>query len=160
MPEENKSMMLAIIAVIVVVVIGAAIFIIAGNNTNSNVSVTPNPAPTSGAVMNDSKTFTLTSQNGSSQDGSIILTESGSTTKVTVTLSNPVATAEPAHIHLGSCPTPGAVKYALTNVINGSSVTNINAKFSDLKALGALAVNIHKSAEDINTYVSCGNLAF
>jgi len=158
MPEENRNMMIAIVAVVAVIVIGIVIFIIAGNNANPNNSVTPPPA--SSAITNESKTFNLTAQNGSGENGTVTLTENGNTTKVTITLTNPVTTAEPAHIHAGSCPTPGAVKYPLTNVINGGSVTNINAKFSDLKALGALAVNVHKSAEQSDIYVSCGDLAF
>ncbi len=161
MPEENKNMTMAIIVVVVVIVIGIAIFLIARNNANSpsNMTNVTTPPPASSPSSN-TKIFQLTSQNGSGQDGTVTLVNNGTTTKVTITLVNPVATAEPAHIHLGSCPTPGAVKYPLTNVINGSSVTNINVSFSDLAALGAIAVNVHKSAEDISTYVSCGDLTF
>lgn len=157
MHEENQSMAVPIIAVLMIIVIGIIIFLVArGNSTSDNLVTNP---PVSSASTN-SKTFTLTSQNSSGQNGTVTLTESGSSTKVTINLSNPITTSEPAHIHLGSCPTPGLVKYSLTNVINGSSITTINAKFSDLQSLGALAVNVHKSAEESSVYVSCGDLNF
>ncbi|MFS8131176.1 MAG: CHRD domain-containing protein [Candidatus Dojkabacteria bacterium] len=158
MPEENKSMMLVIIAAVVIIVIGIIIFVVASNNYNT-VTNTPTNNPVSASV-NTSKSFVLKDQNGSGQTGTVVLTENGDSTKVSISLINPTSVSEPAHIHLGSCPTPGAVKYPLSNVINGSSVTTINVKFSDLKALGALAVNVHKSAEQSTVYVSCGDLAF
>lgn len=153
--EENKSSMLAILTVIIVIVIGLAIFLLSQNNQSNTIN-----NPVSSPSSDDSISFKLTSQNNSGQNGTVTFEENGNTTKVSIFIDEPSTSNEPAHIHLGSCPTPGAVKYPLTNVISGTSVTNINVKFSDLKALGALSVNIHKSLDEIDTYVSCGDLSF
>lgn len=159
MQDENKSTMLAVIAVVVVIIIGIVIFLLAQNNANPSViNNTTNPSPVSSPTIETTKSFVLTQQNGSGQDGTVTLEENGNSTKVTITLSNTTSVAQPAHIHIGKCPTPAEVKYSLTNVVNGISITNINAKFADLKMLGELAVNVHKSAEESNIYVSCGDL--
>lgn len=159
MHEEHKNMTVAIIAVVLVIVVGIAIFLIAGNNSKATDD-SKNPPPVSAVASNKSKTFTLTAQSDSMQNGTVTLMENGTTTKVTINLTNPSTTPEPAHIHLGSCPTPGDVKYALTNIIEGTSVTNINVKYEDLKSLEPIAVNVHKSADEIGTYISCGDLMF
>jgi hypothetical protein len=68
------------------------------------------------------------------------------------------STAEPAHIHMGTCahlnPAP---KYPLTSVVDGISETTVNATIAQLTA-GNLAVNVHKSAADLKDYVACGDL--
>jgi hypothetical protein len=66
---------------------------------------------------------------------------------------------QPAHIHVGSCPTPGAVKYPLTNVVNGKSVTMLNVSMKELLASSdKLAINVHKSAAEVTNYTACGDL--
>ena len=61
----------------------------------------------------------------------------------------------PAHIHPGSCvnltPQP---KYPLENVRAGTSTTVVPASIDELFA-GGLAVNIHKSNDDLKTYTAC-----
>ena len=71
--------------------------------------------------------ITLAEQNKSGQNGQAVITEIGtSTLKVIVNLTGkPSGVPQPAHIHIGSCPNPGAVKYPLTNVGNGASQTEI-----------------------------------
>jgi Cu/Zn superoxide dismutase len=129
-------------------------------------SATVRPSPTvqestSGAMMQDG-TFKLTAQNNSKQDGTATLEEVGGRVKVTLALGAATTSAEPAHIHLGSCPTPGEVKYPLTNVVSGKSVTTLPAgvTMASLKELGKISINVHKSATDLKTYMSCGNLDF
>ncbi len=98
---------------------------------------------------------------GSGQSGQAVITQTGtSTLKVIVTLTGkPSGVAQPAHIHLGSCPTPGAVKYPLTSVDKGASQTEIqNLTMAELLAGVPLALNVHKSGADIKTYVACGNI--
>jgi hypothetical protein len=85
----------------------------------------------------------------------------------------------PAHIHTGLCPEPGPIQYGLSDVsehmvVNGSqqagdivgplsalpalvSVTKVGAGLLAL-ADGNHAVNVHQSAEDMATYIACGDI--
>jgi hypothetical protein len=102
----------------------------------------------------------LDEQNDSGQSGTAVLLEVGSQLQVTLTLTNPVTTPEPAHIHAGSCPNPGAIVFPLTNVVNGTSVTVLDTNLAALEAMGALAINVHKSAAEAQIYFACGDLEF
>ncbi|MGA9418443.1 MAG: hypothetical protein WBV40_04780 [Candidatus Cybelea sp.] len=104
------------------------------------------------------RVFALNAQNGSGQHGTVALKPRGAKTVVEIHLLGAPSTAQPAHIHSGSCdhlnPAP---KYPLTSVVDGISETTVNEPISVLTA-GGLAVNVHKSATDLKTYVACGNL--
>lgn len=103
----------------------------------------------------------LYAQNNSGEDGVAILTEEGNKVRVRVSVANsPKDVSQPAHIHLGSCPKPGEVKYPLNPVVNGSSETVLDTTFAQMQLAGELALNIHKSADEVGTYFSCGNLMF
>ncbi len=106
------------------------------------------------------KTIALNTQNSSGQQGTATLTEVNGKVKVVLNLSGGSFTAaQPAHIHVGSCPTPGAVKYPLTNVMNGRSETILTVPMDELmKSSDKLAINIHKSATESQIYTACGNL--
>ncbi|MBI4033347.1 MAG: hypothetical protein HY377_02455 [Candidatus Blackburnbacteria bacterium] len=104
-------------------------------------------------------TVTLGAQNNSKEMGTATLKEVDG--KVTVTLDltgTPKGVSQPAHIHTGSCPNPGAIKYPLTNVVDGKSETTLDVTMDRLRSELPLAVNIHKSAAQSKVYVSCGNL--
>ena len=91
-----------------------------------------------------------------SQTGAATLTAQGSQTEVVIDIQpGPAGVAQPVHIHEGSCPGVGAVKYPLTNVVDGKSTTMVNAALSDLQK-GNFSINVHKSQEQISVYVSCG----
>jgi len=112
----------------------------------------PTPNPTM-AVVN------LEAQNNSYESGTATLTEVNGKVVVTVALTGfTKGVTQPAHIHIGSCPNPGAIKYPLSSVINGQSVTTINTTLADLKAMGPLALNVHKSVSQSSVYYSCGDL--
>ncbi len=104
--------------------------------------------------------FKLHAQNGSGENGTATLLQSGDDVIVKLRLSGaPADVPQPAHIHMGTCdklnPKP---TYPLHNVINGTSETTVpNVKLSDLTS-GTFAINVHKSTADIATYVSCGDL--
>lgn len=101
----------------------------------------------------------LVAQNNSSEAGTATIKEADG--KVVVTLNvtgEPKGAIQPAHIHLGSCPNPGAVKYPLTNVVDGKSETTLNVTMDKLRSELPLAVNVHRSAAQAKVYVSCGNL--
>jgi len=106
----------------------------------------------------DSVDVTMAPQSGSAESGTATLTKQGNDTKVVVSL--PSATGQqPAHIHKGSCsnldPKPS---YPLSPVANGKSETVVKAPLDDLSK-GGYAINVHKSAQDLKTYVSCGEIA-
>lgn len=131
------------------------------NSGNENYPDTTNSSTSSSSLTNTPRTLTLNmkAQNNSKQDGSATLTENGTSTLVTVTINNePQGASEPDHIHTGACPSPGGVKYPLANVENGISQTLVPASYDQLMAQLPLAINVHKSAKDINTYYSCGDI--
>jgi Cu/Zn superoxide dismutase len=97
-------------------------------------------------------------QNKSGEAGSAKLTAQGADkTRVEISLKGaPKGTPQPAHIHEGSCakldPKP---KYGLENVVDGKSSTVVPA---GLDSVRGMAINVHKSTDDIKTYVSCGDI--
>lgn len=105
-------------------------------------------------------TTSLSMLNGSREVGRATLIGVKNQTKVIISVTGePKGAIQPAHIHLGSCPTPEAVVYPLTSVVNGNSVTLLDVKLSDIQKMkNPLVVNIHESAVKIGNYVSCGNL--
>jgi hypothetical protein len=104
--------------------------------------------------------FALTAQNGSGEIGTVVLTPMGDKTKVDVAIVGaPAGVIQPDHIHTGTCakldPKPA---YGLAALTNGVSSTVVPVSMATLLA-SPFAVNVHKSATEIATYVSCGNLA-
>lgn len=88
--------------------------------------------------------------------------------------------AHPAHIHKGSCPTPGDILYPLSDVsanpaVDGTpqaapapvgqpgavpvetSVTTVNAALKDIVG-GGEAIAVHESVDKIGTYLVCGDI--
>jgi hypothetical protein len=101
----------------------------------------------------------LAAQNDSGQDGDATLSEvDAGTTRVVIDVGNAPANPQPAHIHRGSCenldPEPA---YGLENVVNGKSTTEVNVAMEDLVGQG-FAVNVHKSADEAQVYVACGDI--
>lgn len=119
---------------------------------------TSSPIPT-GSIQGQTQ-IQLSEQNNSGQSGTATLSEQNGKVVVRLQLSGGNFTEpQPAHIHLGSCPNPGTVLYPLSTVVNGTSTTTLNVSMDQLLAKGdALAINVHKSAADIQTYTACGNL--
>src|ERR687884_496890 len=97
-------------------------------------------------------------QNKSGESGSAKLTPQGADkTRVEISLKGaPKGTPQPAHIHEGSCSKlDQKPKYGLENVVDGKSSTVVPA---GIDAVRGMAINVHKSADDIKTYVSCGDI--
>ena len=107
-----------------------------------------------------SVTVKMGAQNKSCETGSAKLTAEGADkTRVEISLKGaPKGADQPAHIHEGSCakldPKP---KQGLENLVDGKSTTVVPMSLADLSK-GGLAINVHKSKEDIKTYVSCGDI--
>ena len=112
-----------------------------------------------GLALAQSATVTLGQQNGSGETGTAKLTAQGTSTKVEISIKGePKGVPQPAHIHEGSCanldPKP---KHGLANVVDGKSTTVVPVSFETLmKEKGA--INVHKSTEDLKTYVACGDI--
>ena len=101
------------------------------------------------------RTITLTTLNDSGVTGTVSFTDLRGRTGVEVSVEPAGNLDMPAHIHPGTCdnltPQP---KYPLENVRNGVSKTVVPAPIDELFA-GGLAVNIHKSNDDLKTYTAC-----
>ena len=101
----------------------------------------------------------LETLNSSGVTGAVSLTDLGDDrTQVDIKVEPNGNLDMPAHIHPGSCsaliPQP---KHPLQNVVNGTSTTVVKATLAELTA-GGLAVNVHKSNEDLATYTACADL--
>ena len=103
-----------------------------------------------------SRTLELTTLNESGVTGSATLTDLGNDrTRVEVEVDPAGHPDMPAHIHPGTCtnltPQP---RYPLQNVVDGASTTEIEASFDELFA-GGMALNLHASPDDFETYTAC-----
>jgi Cu/Zn superoxide dismutase len=106
-----------------------------------------------------SVTVPLGEQNNSKERGTAKLTAEGNKTRIEVSLSGaPKGVSQPAHVHEGSCPNPDPKpKYPLANVVEGKSSTLVDASLDTLTS-GKLAINVHKSADELKVYVACGDI--
>ncbi|MBI2591005.1 MAG: CHRD domain-containing protein [Candidatus Blackburnbacteria bacterium] len=105
-------------------------------------------------------TVMLASENNSSETGTAFLKEADGKVVVTLAVENsPKGVTQPAHIHTGTCPNPGEVKYPLNSLVDGKSETTLNVSVNDLLSQMPLAVNVHKSVAKAKVSVSCGDIA-
>jgi hypothetical protein len=89
--------------------------------------------------------------------GTATLTDlGGGRTRVDIR-ANAASPNMPAHIHADVCPGVAAVVFPLTNVMNGTSTTEVNASLADIMARGK-SINLHESPQTSQIYVGCGNL--
>ncbi len=104
------------------------------------------------------RTVTLQTLNDSGVTGTVTFAALGDKTSVEIAVDPGANPDMPAHIHPGTCanltPQP---KFPLENVLNGSSKTDVPASIDELFA-GDLAVNIHRSNDDLKTYTACVDL--
>ncbi len=106
-------------------------------------------------------TVTINPQNNSGESGTATLTDLGNgQTKVDVSVNGePAGASQPEHIHMGTCsnlnPAPA---YPLNTLVNGKSTTTVAVSLSTLQS-GQFAINGHKSAQDLSTYVFCGDIS-
>lgn len=147
---------------IIVVAVALGLFY---NSYRSSLIVQPSPQaqataqPTATPQAIKEALVELAEISASSESGTAKISEVDGKVKVAVELNGaPATTPQPAHIHVGTCPGVGDVKYPLTNVVNGKSETVLETTFDALMAELPLALNVHKSTPLIKTYVSCGDL--
>ena len=107
------------------------------------------------ASVGPPRTIALETLNDSGVTGTVAFSDVSGRTRVDVTVDPAGNPDMPAHIHPGTCaelvPQP---KFPLENVRNGTSTTVVPASIAELFA-GNLAVNIHKSNDDLKTYTAC-----
>lgn len=128
--------------------------------TNTPVPPTATTAPTAApAALTVEITVNLgPGRDGDQSPGTAVLTAQGTKTQVTVNIKPAAAgVSQPGHIHEGACPGVGAVKYPLTNAVDGKSTTVVDVSLKDLLR-GGFAVNLHKSTQEAGVYVACGNI--
>lgn len=117
-------------------------------------TATPEASPLKKQVM-----INLTEEKGSSESGMAMLVEDNGKVVVTLEMSGaPAGVPQPAHIHVGKCPEVGAVKYPLTNVVDGKSNTTIDTTLDNLMTQLPLGINVHKSVSQSSVYVACGDI--
>jgi hypothetical protein len=116
-------------------------------------------AVASSAAAAEPMTVKLAPQSGSGESGTATLTPMGQETKVAISITGaPAGTPQPAHIHKGACdkldPKPA---FPLSPVVDGKSETTVKVSMDDLMK-DKYAINGHKSAQDLKTYVFCGSI--
>ena len=107
------------------------------------------------AVADPPRTITLQTLNASGVTGTVTFAALNDKTQVDIVVDPAGNLDMPAHIHPGTCddltPQP---KFPLENVQNGISKTVVAVPIAELFA-GNLAVNIHRSNDDLTTYTAC-----
>jgi len=108
----------------------------------------------------ESITVNLNQYSDSGQSGTARLTEHGGMLRVELNLSGYEAQSpQPAHIHTGLCPRIGPVIFALNDVVDGKSTTELETTLDDLLSSNEeLNVNVHESKDNIAIYTSCGDV--
>ena len=162
-----------VIVALVIVVVGVGYFATRKQPQTSPATQTPTGekkleegtmVKPDGTMMGKPVTIMLDSLHNSGESGTAMLTAENGKVKVTLSLIGvPDLISQPAHIHSGSCPNPGAVKYPLKNVSGigtgpGGSVTILDVSLEELRGRLPLAINVHRSTRDLGTYVACGNI--
>jgi hypothetical protein len=116
---------------------------------------------TSGARAGEPQPLTIPMHalNGSNEDGTAELTQEADGVQITIRLSNAPGDLQPTHIHIGTC---GAIskapEYGLEGLVDGKSSTVVRGVSMAELLKGHYAINVHKSAMDLGTYVSCGDI--
>jgi hypothetical protein len=116
-------------------------------------------ATTACAPQEEGRTVELRTLNDSGVTGVAFLTELGNgQVRVVIEVDPGDYPNMPAHIHPGTCadlvPQP---RFPLANVEDGASETDITTTFEELFA-GDLALNLHASSDDWETYTACAEL--
>ncbi|HKU68883.1 MAG TPA: hypothetical protein VJP85_14005 [Candidatus Baltobacteraceae bacterium] len=104
-------------------------------------------------------TVQMSALSKSGETGTATLTQLSNGVKVEVSIKGAPAAAQPTHIHPGTCtklnPAPEA---PLSPLVNGKSVTVLSGKKLGDFTGGRYSINVHKSTNDLATYVSCGSI--
>ncbi len=101
----------------------------------------------------------LAAQNGSGETGTATMYDGAKGLIVKLRTDGGGEVDQPAHIHKGTCekldPKPA---YPLKMVHDGQSETTVEGVTLAQLQKAPYAINVHKSAKEATTYVSCGNI--
>src|SRR5262249_41796426 len=107
----------------------------------------------------DSLNVTMAPQSSPKESGTATLTKQGAETTTAVRDLRGATGRQPAHIHKATWDTlDPQPSYPLSPGASGKSETVVKASLDDLEK-GGYAINVHKSAQDVKTYVACGEIA-
>jgi hypothetical protein len=97
---------------------------------------------------------------GVGQNGMAVLTETKGKVNVAISLTGgkKLNNPQPVNIHFGACDAHGARAYTLHDIVNGNSVTIINATLAKLHNQYPLYIDTHKSDTQRTIDTMCGNL--
>ena len=106
-----------------------------------------------------SKTITMHGLNGFVQNGTATITDRGGKVFVSVNIANePASASEPSHVHFGKCPAIKAIPaYNVGPILSGKAKSVVPLSWATINS-GKYVIMVHKSAADMGTYVSCGNI--
>lgn len=171
--QTNNNSLLIVAVAVVIFVLGISIILYRNNQRSTvpqiNQAATANNASdqnnqeTPSANNSDQTGLTVTlnpdPSSGSTQTGTATLTEVDGKVQVSINVSDSGdGVLQPAHIHTGACPNPGKIIYPLNGVAAGKSETTLDVSMQQLLNQLPLAINIHKSKEQIDVYTACGDI--
>jgi hypothetical protein len=112
-----------------------------------------------GGSLADTVEIELKEQNASGITGIAMLAPKGDQTNVVVEMIQPFdIDPQPVHVHKGTCadldPEPA---YALPNLEDGIGGGDIGIALDELRE-GGYAINVHKSVQEPDVYVACGEI--
>jgi hypothetical protein len=129
--------------------------------TIAAIAAIASTAAIASAAAPTSLTIQMKALNGSGESGTATFTQESDGLHIKIALKNaPAGVGQPTHIHIGTCANINkAPEYALKNTTGGVNSSVVpGVKLSDLMQ-GHYALNVHKSTDDLGTYVSCGDIA-
>jgi serine/threonine protein kinase/N-acetylneuraminic acid mutarotase len=139
---------------------GGRVVIAGGRVGNSSLATAEEYDPATNAWQSQRQTLAmqLASQNNSGITGTATFTDLGEgKLRVEIHANGSGPGPQPAHIHEGSCnqinPAP---KYTLSSVVNGVSITEIDASIQEVTS-APHAIHMHKSPEEMPVYVACAD---
>ena len=105
-------------------------------------------------------TIKLYAQNRPGETGTATFEQVSGGVTIVVRMAGGQNGSQPIHIHTGTCATPSlGPKYALANIVHGSSTTTIpGVTLADLLA-GQYVIDVHESSADLTKYVACAAIA-
>lgn len=150
-----------VVALIIIILLVVGIIFFTGDETTDEGMMEENEETEEmeemeNTVQSGAAILTALGESGVS-GGAAFLVDSNNTAVQVVLEGTTEDVAHPAHVHMGTCEELGEVVYPLNDVVGGESTTLLEGfDVSD----GDYVVNVHASAEDLDTSVACGQVMF